>query len=92
MALVGDNTKSDSFIRSFDNGIWLCDKCEREVDDNQSVYKTEELLKWKLDAENYVETLVTQDTRLRQLRILTQNSLSALRILSAISIEIGLDF
>jgi hypothetical protein len=79
-----DNTKSDEFIRSFKNAIWLCDICSREVDDNQSIYDKEQLLKWKREAETYVETLATQDTRLRQLRILTQNHLSALRILSGL--------
>jgi hypothetical protein len=80
----GDSSKSNDFIKSFKNGIWLCDKCAREVDDNQSKYTIEELNNWKTEAESYVETLVTQDTRLRQLRVLTQNHLSALRILSGL--------
>ncbi|UEG50229.1 hypothetical protein LK994_01910 [Ferruginibacter lapsinanis] len=87
-----DDTKSPHFIRSFDNGIWLCDKCAREVDDNQSIYKKEELIKWKFDAETYVESLVTQDTRLRQLRLLIQNYLSALRILSALPSKLDQTF
>ena len=87
-----NSTKSIAFIRSFENGIWLCDKCAREVDDNQSIYTTEQLQAWKSDAENYVETLVTQDTRLRQLRNLTQNTLSALRILSALPSKLDQTF
>jgi hypothetical protein len=87
-----DETKSDEFVKSFKNGIWLCDICAREVDDNQNDYKIEQLLKWKSDAETYVETLVTQDTRLRQLRSLTQTHLSALRILSGLPTRLDQTF
>ena len=87
-----DTTISDEVIKSFNNGIWLCDKCSREVDDNESPYTVTELTKWKKDAEEYVESLVTHDTRLRQLRILTQSNLSALRILSALPLQLDQTF
>lgn len=88
----GDDKKSTEFIKSFKNGIWLCDICAREVDHNQSDYTIEQLLKWKNDAEVYVETLVTQDTRLRQLRTLAQTHLSALRILSGLPTRLDQTF
>lgn len=76
--------KDPKFIGSFDNGIWLCDKCSREIDDNEAKYPSTLLLKWKNDSELYVESLVTHDTRLRQLRIISMDVLSSLRILNAI--------
>lgn len=75
---------SDEFLKSFENGIWLCDICAREVDDNESKYKTQELLFWKKTAESYVGELVTQDTRLRQLRSMVNEVLTNLRILNAL--------
>lgn len=84
-----DQEKSDVFIKHYDNGIWLCNVCHKLVDTEKSIYDSLTLKKWKSDTENYVETLVTQDTRLRQLRLLTQNQLSVLRILSGLST--GLD-
>lgn len=76
--------KKPNFIKSFKNGIWLCDKCSREIDDNQSIYSVDDLLKWKSDAENYVEGLVTHDARLRDLRLLVNNLLSNFRVLNAL--------
>ena len=58
--------------------------CHSLVDTEKSTYKEDELMKWKNETELYVQELVIQDTRLRQLRILSQNYLSALRILSAL--------
>jgi hypothetical protein len=68
----------------FDNGLWLCDACARLIDDDESKYPPDLLQKWKLDAEEYVRELVTQDTRLRQLQGMVSPMLSALRILTAV--------
>jgi len=75
---TAENTKS------FENGIWLCDICAREVDDNRTDYPAHRLRHWKAEAETYVEGLVTQDTRLRQLRGMMSPLLSTLRILNAL--------
>jgi len=79
-----DPRQSDSACRSFKNGIWLCDICAREVDDNKLQYPAELLRQWKGETERYVETLVTQDTRLRQLRAMVAEMLSRFRVLSAL--------
>ena len=75
---------TDEKCKAFENGIWACDKCAREIDDNESKYEADELRRWKKEAEQYVEGLVTQDTRLRQLRGMVTGTLSALRILGAL--------
>jgi len=75
---------TDEECKSFENGIWACDKCAREIDDNETKYEADELRGWKKEAERYVEGLVTQDTRLRQLRGMVTDTLSALRILTAL--------
>jgi hypothetical protein len=75
---------SDAACKSFDNGIWLCDICERKVDTDWRHYPKEKLQKWKREAEAYVAGLVTQDTRLRELRSMVIQLLSALRIFSAL--------
>jgi hypothetical protein len=69
---------------SFENGIWLCDKCAREIDDNKSQYSAETLRIWKKEAEDYVSELVTQDSRLRQLQTMMQTVLTDLRLLTAL--------
>lgn len=67
------------------NGIWLCTKHAREVDGpDWEHYSADTLKKWKRDAEKYVEELVTQDSRLRQLRSMVSPLLSRLRIVSAL--------
>lgn len=76
--------KSDAYLKSFENGIWLCDKCSREIDDNELLYSSDMLEKWKKESEFYIESLVTHDTRLRNLRILMNETLAVLRILNAI--------
>lgn len=65
---AGKAGQADELCRSLENGIWLCDICAREVDDNRANYPVVTLHQWKDEAEHYVEELVTQDTRLRQLR------------------------
>lgn len=75
---------TDNECKAFENGIWACDTCAREIDDNESKYSAEELRRWKDEAEEYVEGLVTQDTRLRQLRVMMQSSLSCLRLVTAV--------
>ncbi len=77
-------TQSDEACRSPENGIWLCDIHAREVDDNRERYPAALLRQWKAEAERYVEELVTQDTRLRQLRVMMSPLLSTFRILSAL--------
>jgi len=79
-----DSTKSNSDISSYDNGIWVCNVCHKLIDTENSTYDSDTLYKWKIDTEMYVNTLVIQDTRLRQLRLLCQKYLTALRILSAL--------
>ena len=37
--------------KSFDNGIWLCEKCARLIDVDYEAYPVERLVKWKKDAE-----------------------------------------
>jgi hypothetical protein len=74
----------DKQCASFENGIWLCDKCSREVDDNNSQYSADTLRIWKREAEEYVRELVTQDSRLRQLQTMMQHVLTTLRVLSAV--------
>jgi hypothetical protein len=73
-----------SNCRALSNGIWLCDICARLVDDDEAAYPPATLQRWKSDAEKYVLELVTQDTRLRQLRGFVQHLLSAMRILTAV--------
>lgn len=87
-----DSTKSDAFISSYDNGIWLCNVCHKLVDTEKSIYDFTTLVKWKTDTENYIETLVIQDTRLRQLRMICQNYLTSLRILSALPLSLDQTF
>jgi hypothetical protein len=69
--------------RSIENGIWLCDIHAREIDDNWECYRELLLKQWRNGAEKYVESLVTQDARLRQLRAIVMPALSTLRILGA---------
>lgn len=87
-----DPTKKDTFIRSYDNGVWLCNVCHKLVDSEKSTYDHLTLIKWKTDTENYIETLVIQDTRLRQLRLICQNYLTSLRILSALPLKLDQTF
>ena len=87
-----DENKSDAYVRSPKNGVWLCEPCHKIVDSEDSIYKAETLEKWKADTEAYVQELVMQDTRLRQLRFLCQNYLSALRILSALPLKLDQTF
>lgn len=87
-----DETKKDTFVRSPENGVWLCEPCHKIVDSEESIYAVETLKKWKADTEAYVQELVMQDTRLRQLRLLCQNYLSALRILSALPLKLDQTF
>jgi hypothetical protein len=76
---------TDEKCKAFENGIWVaCDKCAREIDDNESRYGADELRRWKKEVEQYVEGLVTRDTRLRQLRGMVTGTLSALRILAGL--------
>ncbi|MFA6544546.1 MAG: hypothetical protein WCS99_08985 [Limisphaerales bacterium] len=71
--------------KSFTNGIWLCTKHAREVDGpDWNNYPADLLRNWKAEAERYVEELVTQDSRLRQLRILMAGILSRFRIATAL--------
>jgi hypothetical protein len=79
-----DPNMTDKQCASFENGIWLCDKCSREVDDNNSQYLADALRTWKKEAEDYVRELVTQDSRLRQLQTMMQHVLTTLRVLSAV--------
>lgn len=79
-----DPYMTDEVCRSFENAIWLCDICSREIDDNKTQYLPDLLKEWKSDAEKYVEELVTHDSRLRQLRGMIFHVLSTLRILSAL--------
>jgi hypothetical protein len=74
----------DKECSGFDNGIWLCDTCARTIDDDESKYPPNLLQKWKMEAEEYVRGLVTQDTRLRQLQTMLSPTLSALRLLTAV--------
>lgn len=55
-----------------------------EIDRNRAEYPAEKLRHWKEDAELYVETLHTQDSRLRQLRAMATELLSTIRLLTAI--------
>ncbi len=75
---------SNEECRSFRNGIWLCNICARKVDVDWRKYEPDVLRRWKEDTEVYVESLSTQDSRLRQLRALVAPTLSALRYLTAL--------
>lgn len=79
-----DENLTDKEISDFKNGIWLCSKCSGEVDDNKSKYLKEELIRWKETTEAYVETLMTQETRLRHLRILMNDAITRMRILNGV--------
>jgi hypothetical protein len=79
-----DPAMTNHECRAFENGIWLCSNCAREVDDNNSQYSAATLRKWKADAEEYVQGLVTQDTRLRQLQDMVSGVLTSIRILTAL--------
>ena len=76
---------TDKECKSFTNGIWLCTKHAREVDGpDWNEYPADLLRNWKAEAEKYVEELVTQDSRLRQLRAMVSSLLSRLRIVTAL--------
>ncbi|MBL7889719.1 MAG: hypothetical protein JNL24_09205 [Bacteroidia bacterium] len=77
-----DPKLKESDYRKIENGIWLCKVCHKIVDTEDTKYTIEELKRWKNETENYVEELVLQDTRLRQLRILCHSYISALRVVS----------
>lgn len=75
---------SDQELSAPENGIWLCDEHANEVDSNQTKYPADLLRRWKDEAEAYVETLTTQDTRLRQLRMMATEFLSTVRLITAV--------
>lgn len=79
-----DSTILSPFIKSQKNAIWLCRECAKLIDRNPKKYTVEVLFNWKTDLEVYVQNLTTQDSRLRQLRLTLNNSLSAMRILTAL--------
>lgn len=79
-----DPSMTASQRKSPQNGIWLCNICGHEVDRNRAKYPAAKLRRWKDDAESYVETLHTQDSRLRQLRMIATDLLSSIRLLTAI--------
>ena len=79
-----DSKIESSFIKSQKNAIWLCRECAKLIDKNPQKYTVEVLYTWKTELEIYVQNLTTQDTRLRQLRLTLNNSLSAMRILTAL--------
>jgi hypothetical protein len=58
---------------SSDNGIWLCQKCGKLVDNDSVRYPVDKLLEWKVLAE---ETAVQELERGPQQSILTQNPTS----------------
>jgi hypothetical protein len=79
-------------LDSIQNGIWLCNGCHKLVDTEHSTYDSVTLEKYKADSELYTEGLVIQDTRLRQLRIICTQYLSALRILSGLPVNLDETF
>lgn len=46
-----DSSKSPDYIKSLENGIWLCPSCHKLIDNDSNEYTIEVLRKWKKDAE-----------------------------------------
>lgn len=46
-----DSSVRPEYIRSIENGIWLCPKCHKLADSKTSTYTVDLLKKWKKDAE-----------------------------------------
>lgn len=55
-----DSSKSEDFIKSLDNGIWLCRHHHRLVDSKASTYTVEQLKGWKKQSEKKQEALMKQ--------------------------------
>lgn len=56
-----DNGKSQGFICSAENGIWLCSICHKKVDDDTQYYSESLLKKWKSDHVELLRRLVGKD-------------------------------
>mgnify|MGYP002797131254 CR=1 FL=1 len=55
-----DPTKSEEYIKSLDNGIWLCRHHHKLVDSKSSTYTVELLKNWKKQAEEKQDELLIQ--------------------------------
>lgn len=56
-----DSTQTVADRKSYSNGIWLCSKCSKLIDDNPTIYSREVLNKWKSDAEYRQFTRLTEN-------------------------------
>lgn len=52
---------SSSYLRSSQNGIWLCSGCHDKVDNDPSYYTEEELKAWKKQHETLIRRIVGKD-------------------------------
>lgn len=56
-----DNQKSSAFLRSAENGIWLCSICHKKVDDDPQYYSEPRLKEWKSNHLELLRRLVGKD-------------------------------
>lgn len=56
-----DNQNSSAFLRSAENGIWLCSICHKKVDDDPQYYTESKLKSWKLNHLELLRRLVGKD-------------------------------
>ncbi|WP_447474199.1 DUF6650 family protein [Vibrio harveyi] len=56
-----DDKKESSFLRSAENGIWLCSICHKKVDDDPQYYSESTLKDWKSDHVDLLRRLVGKD-------------------------------
>ncbi|GAA4503088.1 hypothetical protein [Pseudaeromonas paramecii] len=52
---------TDGYLKSADNGIWLCKICHDKVDDDESYYSVADLKSWKTQHELVIRNIVGKD-------------------------------
>jgi hypothetical protein len=57
----GDPSRSKDYLRSAENGIWLCKKCHSLIDDDPAAYPEKALGKLKTDHEDVIRRIVGKD-------------------------------
>ncbi|WP_052417670.1 HNH endonuclease [Cellvibrio mixtus] len=56
-----DETKDSDFLRSAENGIWLCSICHKKADDDPTYYSELKLKEWKANHHELLRRLVGKD-------------------------------
>ena len=63
-------SESGNLQTEYSNLMLLCQRCHKEIDDNEEIYKTEDLITWKQTHENRIELLLSNSDELNQSTIL----------------------